>query len=390
MSQNNVIALIVAGGKSSRFGSNIPKQYCDLYGRPLIYRTLKIFCDHPKIDKVIVVIHPEHQYLYQNSISDLDLLPNAIAGNERSDSVANGLKSLLKYNPQKVIIHDAARPFISQKIISDVIENIEEGQASAPVITIDDTVKFVKDDLVAGTANRDELRRIQTPQGFMFEEILNLHNKYSAEKVTDDVMLFELDNKKVFLVSGSKQNFKITDKEDMTMAQSIIGQNIEYRIGQGFDVHRFCEPKMQSNNTIRLGGVDIPHEKSLQGHSDADVVLHALTDAILGAINAEDIGYHFPPSDDNFKNMDSAIFLTKAKELIAERGAKIINLDITIICEKPKIGPYRPKIKKRIADILDIETDRVSIKATTTEKLGFTGRKEGIATQAIVSVAVPS
>lgn len=389
MSQNNVVALIVAGGKGSRLGGSIPKQYHQLQGKTILWHSVKAFLDHPLVDQVMVVFHPEHEEEYTQAVEGLSLLPPAYAGKERKDSVCNGLDALKHYHPDKILIHDAARPFITKEVITAVIENIAEGQGAAPVIAVEDTLKQVDGAKISGTVDRAALRRIQTPQGFLFDEIHTLHHQYKKEAVTDDVAMFELAGKNVVAVHGSKYNFKITDREDIHMASMLMSQAVEYRTGQGFDVHAFCDPKQPENNSLRLGGIDIPYEKSLKGHSDADVVLHALTDAILGAIGQKDIGYHFPPSDNSFKNMDSAIFLEKAKTLVEEQQGRIIHVDVTIICQVPKITPHREAMEERIAAILAISPSRVSVKATTTEKLGFTGRKEGIAVQAVATVTVP-
>jgi 2-C-methyl-D-erythritol 4-phosphate cytidylyltransferase/2-C-methyl-D-erythritol 2,4-cyclodiphosphate synthase len=387
MPQYNIIALIVAGGKGLRMGGERPKQYMPLCGKTVLWHSVQAFLEHPLVDQVLVVIHPEHQAMYDHAVAGLPVLPVAFAGDERQGSVRNGLKALQAYQPNKVLIHDGARPCVSAEIITAVIENTSQNQGAAPAVMVEDTLKQIEAGDLTETVDRTQLRRIQTPQGFLFEEIAALHESHYKEAVTDDTALFGLAGKRIHAVCGSKRNIKVTDREDLAMAETMLNPPMEYRTGQGFDVHAFCDAKAPQNNQLRLGGVDIPYEQSLSGHSDADVALHALTDAILGAIGQKDIGYHFPPSDDTFKNMDSAVFLEKARQLVTDTRGKIVHVDITIICEAPRITAYRDAMEARIAEILTIDISRVSVKATTTEKLGFTGRKEGIAAQAVATVA---
>lgn len=389
----------------------MPKQYLLLAGEPILRHSATAFLNHPQIDTVLVVYNPEHQDLYNAAVGDLPLLAPVAGGKTRQDSVRLGLEAIAKYNPQKVLIHDAARPMVDARIISDVINALDDTSGVIPAFSVPDTIKKCKNGKITATIPRDDLMLAQTPQGFVFEEIFDAHSKclslvvdsLSQESLndkrqtindkripnfTDDASLFEHLGKEVKIVAGSQNNFKITTENDLKKAEIIMGANFETRIGMGFDAHKFCEPKMAENNHIMLCGVQVPHTHSLEGHSDADVGLHAIVDALLGAIAAGDIGVHFPPTDMKWKGADSSIFLDYTGKLLAKAGASIINIDATLICEKPKILPHRDKMCETIARILGIEKSRVSVKATTTEGMGFTGRREGIAAQAIASVKV--
>jgi 2-C-methyl-D-erythritol 4-phosphate cytidylyltransferase/2-C-methyl-D-erythritol 2,4-cyclodiphosphate synthase len=405
MKQYHTIALIVAAGNGERFYKNArnqfagltPKQYLPLSGKTILRHSVTAFLNHPKIDAVCVVYNPEFKELYDKTVADLPLLPPVTGGKTRQESVQSGLENIKKYAPQKVLIHDSARPLIDSRIISDIVDALDYCSGAIPAIAVDDTIKNVAKDQIKGTLPRDNLMRAQTPQGFIFSEILEANKILSSPPppiarggFTDDASIFEHLGKPVAIVAGSQNNFKITNYEDLERAEIIMGNNFETRIGMGFDAHKFCPPKQPNNNYIMLCGIPIPHELSLDGHSDADAPLHALVDAILGAIAQGDIGTHFPPGDEKWRGADSSIFLAHAANLIRERNAQINNLDITIICERPKILPHREKMCVHLAKILGIENSRVSVKATTTEGMGFTGRSEGIAAQAVVSVRVMS
>jgi 2-C-methyl-D-erythritol 4-phosphate cytidylyltransferase/2-C-methyl-D-erythritol 2,4-cyclodiphosphate synthase len=381
------IALILAGGRGVRAGGGMPKQYRDVAGTPLLRLTVNAFLNHPGIDAVRIIIHPDDTELYQISVGDLPLLDPVFGGETRQDSGYNGLKSLSEYAPDYVLIHDAARPFVSADAISRVIAALAEDVAVLAAVPVTDTIKKETADRAVGeTVDRTGLWRAQTPQGFRFSEILAAHQKFSGQNLTDDAAIAEADGHVVRLVEGNEDNFKVTAADDFERAAHRLGYDQEgavadIRVGSGFDVHRFG-----AGEAVILCGVSIPHSHGLLGHSDADVGLHAITDAILGAISADDIGAYFPPSETQWKNADSAIFLAKAAELVRDKDARISHIDVTLICEEPKIGPHRDAMRARVAEILELSTDRVSVKATTTEKLGFTGRGEGIAAQATATI----
>ncbi|MDV7338609.1 bifunctional 2-C-methyl-D-erythritol 4-phosphate cytidylyltransferase/2-C-methyl-D-erythritol 2,4-cyclodiphosphate synthase [Terasakiella sp. A23] len=377
----SIYAIIVAAGRGRRFGGDLPKQYCQLGNHSVLRHTVQTFLSHPKIRDVRVLIHPDDQDLYESAVAGLTLLAPAFGGATRQDSVCNGLESLADFAPGLVLIHDAARPFVSAEVIDRVIEATDDGVGVIPALPVADTIKREENGLCGETVDRSNLWRAQTPQGFMFSDIYPAHQQLKGKELTDDAALLEAVGKSVRFVMGNADNFKITTQEDLFQGQRIVETMTEFRTGSGFDVHRFCE-----GDHVTLCGVKVPHNEGLKGHSDADVALHALTDAIMGAIGAGDIGSHFPPSDAQWKGASSDRFLNKACDLVAEKGGILVNVDLTIICERPKIGPHRDAMRQKIAEIAGIEVDRVSVKGTTTEKLGFTGRGEGIAAQAVVSV----
>ena len=381
-SRGRCYALIVAAGRGHRFGGDIPKQYLNLNGTSLLHRSISTFLAHPGIDGVRAVIHPDDEQLYAEAMGDLRIGPPVHGGAERQDSVRLGLQSMTDDAPDHVLIHDAVRPLVSTEVISRVIAGLNTYAAVIPGVAVADTLKRVKGDAVTETVPRDGLWRVQTPQGFRFAEILTAHEQMVGRALTDDAAVAEAAGLKVGLIAGDENNLKVTTDQDLHRAGQILGKNMrQNRVGSGFDVHRFTD-----GDHVMLCGINIPHHQSLEGHSDADVGLHALTDAILGAIGEGDIGLYFPPSDPQWKDAPSHIFLEHAATRMAELGGQIANLDLTLICEHPKIGPHRQAMRQNVANILGIDADRVNIKATTTERLGFTGRGEGIAGQAIASV----
>jgi len=377
-------AIIVAAGRGHRAGTPLPKQYLDLNGKTILRRTVEQFLAHKDVSLIQVVIHPDDRSLYDETLQGLQLPEPVPGGETRQASVLNGLEALAAKKPTKVLIHDAARPFVSLLDISNVLTKLENYPAALPAVRVADTLKREKDGVVSGTQDREGLWRAQTPQGFDFMTILGAHRQQIGQKLTDDCAVAEASGIPVAIVEGSDNNFKITTKDDVKRAQRMTAAQTLTRMGSGFDVHGFCD-----GDQVTLCGVSIPHNRSLKGHSDADVALHALTDALLGSMALGDIGQHFPPSDNRWKGADSALFLRKAHDLVCEAGGDIINLDLTIICESPKIGPHSQAMRDNIATLLDLPINRISIKATTTEGLGFTGRKEGIAAQAMVSVRCP-
>lgn len=391
------IALIVAAGRGARAGAGGPKQYRPLAGEAVVARAARAFLNHHRIDFVRVVIHRDDDDLYADAMASVrgheKLLAPAHGGKERQDSVRLGLQSLAALAPSIVLIHDAARPFIDDATIDRVIDAAAGGGAIA-ALPVFDTIKRsagAAAPYIAATLPRDSLWRAQTPQGFNFAQILRAHIDAAGEALTDDAAVAERAGMRVALVAGSPDNMKITQAEDFGMAEILLDRNtrmsggrLEYRSGHGFDVHEF-----EDGDAVTLCGVSIPHSHKLKGHSDADAGMHALTDAILGAIGSGDIGDHFPPSDMRWRGAPSRVFLEKARDLVLERGGSIIHCDVTLICEAPKIGPHRAAMRASLADILRVAIDRVSVKATTTEQLGFTGRREGIAAMATATVRLP-
>jgi 2-C-methyl-D-erythritol 4-phosphate cytidylyltransferase/2-C-methyl-D-erythritol 2,4-cyclodiphosphate synthase len=384
-----IAALIVAAGKGERFGNALPKQYLPLMGRPVLRWSIDVFQQHPEISDICVVIHEDHKELYKRAAQGLELAPPVVGGSSRQLSVLKGLEALIPLKPDYVLIHDAARPGITPELISTICRALSEAPAIIPGVAVTDTIKRVVGETLK-TENRDGLYAVQTPQAFKFSLILDLHKKYTDQTVTDDAALCEIEGQKVTIVPGNKGNFKITHADDLAlMEQAIAARCGDVRTGTGYDVHRLVDVPAGNARKLMLCGVDVPHDRVLEGHSDADVALHALTDALLGCVCDGDIGMHFSPKDSRWKGADSATFLRHAGSLIQARGGIIAHVDVTIICEAPKIGPHRERMRERIAEILALPVTRISVKATTTEGLGFTGRKEGIAAEAVATVRLP-
>ena len=378
------VALVVAAGRGSRFGGDTPKQWRDLDGRAVLRHSLGALAAHPAISAVRVVIHPDDRALYDSAAAGLSLAEPIHGGVSRQDSVRLGLEALEAEAPDLVLIHDGARPFVDFALISGVVEALKAHAGAIPALPVHDTLKRGESSLITATVERANLWRAQTPQGFRFPEILAAHKAAKGRELTDDAAVAEASGLSVALVAGSEENVKITTIEDLSRAQRRFEAPGEVRVGSGFDVHKF-----RDGDHVTLGNLRIPHDFGLEGHSDADVALHALTDAILGAFGAGDIGHHFPPTDQRWKGANSAQFLAHAGALLAAKGGTISHLDLTVICERPKVGPHRLEMAQRIAEILGISQGRVSVKATTTEGLGFTGRREGIAAQAVATVVLP-
>jgi 2-C-methyl-D-erythritol 4-phosphate cytidylyltransferase/2-C-methyl-D-erythritol 2,4-cyclodiphosphate synthase len=390
------IALIVAAGSGQRFGAGRPKQYLELAGRPLLRHTVEAFLRHPQITGVVVVINSAWRGEYEAAVAGLDLPAPVAGGAARQDSARLGLESLAAAAPDLVLIHDAARPLVDAGTISRVIAALATAPAAVAAVPVVDTLKREVDGYSGGTLDRTRLWRAQTPQGFRFVDILAAHRAAAGSELTDDTAVAEQAGLAVALVPGSEENIKVTTPDDLTRAGRLLSSRRDpavldpavlddIRVGQGFDVHRFAP-----GDHVMLCGVAVPHGQRLDGHSDADVALHALTDAILGAIGAGDIGSHFPPTEEAWRGVDSTLFVARAAELVRQRGGRIAHVDVTVICERPKVGPHRAAMVARLAEILDIDADRVSVKATTTERLGFTGRGEGIAAQAVATVRLPA
>lgn len=388
---SGTIALIVAAGSGERAvdpGSQpvLPKQYKDLAGLPVLRHTVRAFAAELGADSIFTVIRSQDRELCRSAIASLATPDPIIGGARRQDSVRLGLEGVARQtSPAKVLIHDAARPFVSGAVISRVIEGLKSADAVAPMVPIPDTLRR-KDAGAFSVVSRDELYRTQTPQGFAFDPILEAHRRYASESFTDDIALAERAGLKVIGVAGEEMNIKLTTPSDFELAQRLAVSALpDVRTGTGFDVHRFAQ-----GNHVWLCGIRIPHDFGLEGHSDADAGLHALTDAILGAIGAGDIGSHFPPTDEKWRGAGSSIFLDHAAGLVRDLGGVIAHTDITLICERPRIAPHRDAMRRRVAEILAIAIERVSIKATTTEGLGFTGRREGLAAQAVATIRLPA
>jgi 2-C-methyl-D-erythritol 4-phosphate cytidylyltransferase/2-C-methyl-D-erythritol 2,4-cyclodiphosphate synthase len=374
----HIAILIVAAGSGSRIGG-LPKQYRQLAGKPVLRRTLAAFQTVLPEAQIQVVIGAGQQELYAASVAGLGLPAPVVGGASRQESVRLGLDALAASAPDIVLIHDAARPLVTTTVIRSVLLALDSAAAAVPAVPIVDTLYKGADEIAQDVA-RDGLFAVQTPQGFHFQKIHTAH-KNVAHAVTDDAAVARAARLAVKLVQGDPMNIKLTHEDDFRRAAEYLRQTKIPRTASGYDVHRFG-----AGDHVWLGGIKIPHTHGIIAHSDGDVALHALTDALLGTISAGDIGSHFPPSDPQWKNAASDKFLDHARALIAEKGGEIIHVDLTLICEKPKIRPHRGVMQQRIADILQIQPDQVSIKATTTEGLGFTGRGEGIAVQALATV----
>lgn len=382
-------ALIVAAGRGSRASGPLPKQYASMGGVPVLARTMAVFLDHPGIDLIQVVIGAGDAALYGGVTGNAPakLLEAVEGGTTRQASVHNGLRALGAHQPDRVLIHDGARPFVTADIIDRVLAALSNAPAAVAAVPLADTVKKAGPDRrVAATLDRAGLWRAQTPQGFRFADILAAHEAARAAgrlDMTDDAAVAEWAGLPVSIVAGSESNRKLTTAEDLAMADRLCAGSPDVRTGSGFDVHR-----LTAGDHVWLCGVRIVHTQGLEGHSDADVGLHALTDALLGAIGDGDIGQHFPDTDPRWKGAPSHLFLTEAAERVRRRGGAISNVDVTLLCEAPKISPHREAMRACIAGILAMDVGRVGVKATTTEGLGFTGRREGIAALATATVII--
>lgn len=381
-----IAALIVAAGRGRRAGAGLPKQFRAVNGETPLRRSLSAFASHPSIAMVQAVMHADDADHYAREAAGLNALPPAHGGATRQASVRAGLEALAANAPDIVLVHDAARPFVSRQLITKSIAAAQEFGAAIPALAITDAVKRVHaSGEVQDTLDRDELRLVQTPQAFQFGQLREAHRRAAEANLLDfpdDAALAQWAGIKVNVFAGEHSNIKLTTPEDFSRAETRMLRDT--RTGTGIDVHAFAP-----GDHIMLGGVRIPHDRSLSGHSDADVVLHALVDAILGAIADGDIGVHFPPSDPQWRGAPSARFVSFAMERLKARGGRISHIDINIVCESPRIGPHRDAMRGRIAELCSIEIDRVAIKATTSEGLGFTGRGEGIAAFATATVRLP-
>ena len=379
--QSRTSALIVAAGTGTRAGGDIPKQYAPIAGKAVLAHAIDALAAHPGIDEIRVVIGAGQDALYADAIGRRRLAEPVIGGASRRESVANGLAAT---RGQYVLIHDAARPFLPAEVIDRLLAALERGPGAVPVLPVADTLAEAGETLGA-TVPRDRLVRVQTPQAFHTDAILAAHRAWDPrQEATDDAQIARAAGLAVTMVEGASVLDKLTFPADFAAAERRLAAAMVSRSALGFDVHGFTE-----GDGLWIGGIHIPHSRALAGHSDADVGLHALTDALLGTIGEGDIGTHFPPSDPQWRGAASHLFLAHARDLIAARGGRIDHVDLTIICEEPKVGPHRATIRARIAELLGLPEAKISIKATTTEGLGFTGRREGVAAQAVATVRLP-
>jgi 2-C-methyl-D-erythritol 4-phosphate cytidylyltransferase/2-C-methyl-D-erythritol 2,4-cyclodiphosphate synthase len=385
-----IAVVIVAGGRGHRAGAGKPKQYRSIKGEPLLRHALRSFDEHRAVGQIVPVIHGDDAADYTAAAAGLDrkCIAPVFGGATRQLSVFAGLQAIETSAPDFVLVHDAVRPLFSQALVSRAIDAVKTASAAVPVVPVTDTVKRVDaSGNVAATLDRNELRLTQTPQIFSYAKLLTAHRSAVAKGLqdfSDDASLAEWAGIPVATFPGETGNVKFTTADDFLRAEPLSGVPYEFRNGTGFDIHAFGP-----GDHVTLGGVKIPHTKSLNGHSDADVLLHALTDAVLGAIGEADIGTHFPPSDEKWRGAASEIFLRHAIGLLEKFGGSLVNLDATLLCEAPKIGPHRDAIRASIAVIAGIDASRVAVKATTMEKLGFIGRGEGIAAMASATVRLP-
>lgn len=378
---DQVTALIVAAGSGTRMGGETPKQFCSLAGKPLLRHAVEALAAHPRITDVRVVIGPGQEPQAAAALAGLDVGIPIIGGAERAESVRAGLAAI---EDGIVLVHDAARPFCPPEVVDRLLDALAKADGAVPVLPVADTLAKGDSEL-RGTVNRTQLLRIQTPQAFHLEDLRYAYEEAGSGAPTDESTVMQHAGLKVATVAGDEILHKLTSPRDWERAEMMLAARMISRSGTGFDVHAFEGP-----GPLIMGGITIEHPQGLAGHSDADVVLHAITDALLGAAAMGDIGQHFPPSDPQWKGAASDRFLRHATELIKAKGGIIDHVDCTVICEAPKVGPHRAAIQARVAEILGLKLEVVSIKATTTEQLGFTGRREGIAAQAIATIRLPA
>ena len=387
-----VSAVIVAAGAGLRAGGEKPKQYQYIGNKTVLRKTLEAFASHPQITEVITVIGEGHEADFHQAAFGLKIGDAVLGGRTRQESCRIGIEACAAHAPDYVLIHDAARPFVSPDLIDRVIGALATSEAIVPALALSDTIKLVNDSTILETLDRSKLFSAQTPQGFHYKKIRAAHSDAALQKkfgLTDDASVSEAFGMKVQIVAGDAINRKLTTMQDITTASlawqlTSSAERPDVRVGQGMDFHKFGTGK-----SVWLCGIEIPHSKKLKGHSDADVALHALTDAILGAIGEGDIGTHFPPTDPQWKDAKSSLFLAKASNLLQEQNGKLANVDITILAEEPKISPYLSAMKAELSHQLQLDIKRIAIKATTTEKMGAIGRKEGMAAYAVVTVRLP-
>lgn len=377
-----IAALIVAAGKGDRAGGAVPKQYATLGGKALLTHSVDAFLAHPATGAVVLVIGEGQEQLAREALGARPLSGIVTGGAQRQDSVRAGLEALAGQGVTKVLIHDAARPFLSADVIDRLIAELDRADGALPALPVVDTLAR-GGEMLGDVVDRAGLLRIQTPQAFRYDAIMTSHKGWKGGIATDDAQMARAAGYEIMIVPGDPALEKITIAADFAAAEQRLAASRSVRTGMGFDVHR-----LEAAKPLWLCGLKVEHEYGLAGHSDADVALHAVVDALLGAIGEGDIGSHFPPSDPKWKGADSALFVAHARDLVAVRGGTIDHVDLTIICEAPRIGPLRETMRARLAELLNIDIGRTSVKATTTEGLGLTGRREGIAAQAIATVRI--
>jgi 2-C-methyl-D-erythritol 4-phosphate cytidylyltransferase / 2-C-methyl-D-erythritol 2,4-cyclodiphosphate synthase len=372
-----VTALIVAAGKGERLGGELPKQYRPIGGKPVLRWAVEALTGHPSINQVRVVIGEGHEEMARDALVGLPVGDFVRGGAERADSVLSGLQAI---GEGTVLVHDAARPFCPPAVVDRLLTALEGNDGAVPVLLLADTLAL-GDAFLDSPVDRRRMLRVQTPQAFHVEDLIYAYEEAGRSSATDESTIMLAAGLKVAAVEGDPMLEKLTTSADWERAEGILASRLIPRTGMGYDVHAFA-----GEGPIMLGGIAVPHTRGLAGHSDADVVLHAITDALLGSAGLGDIGEHFPPSDAQWKGASSDLFLRHAADLVRERGGIIDHVDVTIIAEEPKVGPHRSAIRARVAEVLGLKLEQVSVKATTTEGLGFTGRREGMAAQAVASI----
>ncbi|HEX3347198.1 MAG TPA: bifunctional 2-C-methyl-D-erythritol 4-phosphate cytidylyltransferase/2-C-methyl-D-erythritol 2,4-cyclodiphosphate synthase [Acetobacteraceae bacterium] len=377
--RDRIAAILVAAGNGTRFGGGTPKQYLPLCGRPVIRHAAEALAR-----EVGLLLPVGDAAALEEALDGIAHLAPVAGGATRQESVRAGLEALVPHGPEVVLVHDAARPVIPHGTVAALLDALATHEGAIPGLPVADTLKRSEDGRIAATVPREGLFRAQTPQAFRFALLLDLH-RHAPAGATDDAAILEAAGRPVALVPGHPDNIKLTYPEDLVRLERIVGGAMLPRVGTGYDVH-----VLEFGRALRLCGIEVPHDQGLAGHSDADVGIHALCDAIYGALAEGDIGRHFPPSEARWKDADSARFLRHAAQRIAARGGILANADVTLICERPKIAPHAAAMMARLAELLDVGADRISVKATTTERLGFTGRMEGIAAQAVATVLLPA